>query len=187
MTDGGAGRSRLDTAAVIGIAIHHSVSGGQFFMSSAPSQDEELSHLLMIDQYHASLGWAGCAYHMPAFPSGRFYLCGSLTGARAHVASRNNELVGQVLIGNFMDTPPPASQLFAAADGVAYMRRTYPGRPIQPHRNWALPAYPTSCPGDTWAAWLPALEAPPAQQEDDLTPEESKQLSDLWNWVTSGD
>jgi hypothetical protein len=63
---------------------------------------------------------------------------------------------------------PPASQLEAAAAGVAYMRRTYPGRPIGPHRNWALPEHATSCPGDTWASWLPKLDPQPPQEEDDI-------------------
>jgi hypothetical protein len=166
MTDRGAGRYLLNDAWVIGIAIHHSVSGGSFFMSNAPTQGDELSHLEMIDRYHASKGWGGFGYHQAVFLSGRYYLCGNLNGARAHVASRNNQLVGLVLIGTFTTVLPPASQLAAAAAGVAYIRRTYPGRPIGPHRNWALLSEPTSCPGDTWASWLPALGAPPSQEED---------------------
>ena len=58
MTDGGGGRFTLDPNAVIGIAIHHSVSGGQFFTNPALDQDDELSHLIMIDRYHASQGSA---------------------------------------------------------------------------------------------------------------------------------
>jgi hypothetical protein len=167
MTDGGAGRFLLNDAWVIGIAIHHSVSGGSFFMSNAPTLGDELSHLEMIDRYHASKGWGGFGYHLAAFLSGRLYLCGNLNGARAHVASRNNQLVGLVLIGTFTTVLPPASQLAGAAAGVAYIRRTYPGRPIGPHRNWALLSEPTSCPGDTWANWVPTLDAPP-QEEDTM-------------------
>ena len=187
MTDRGAGRYVLDPRDVIGIAIHHSVSGGQFFAAGAQDQDDELSHLLMIDQYHASLGWGGFAYHLAAFPSGRWYLCGNLNGARAHVASRNDELVGLVLIGTFTTSPPPPAQISAARAAVAYMRRTYPGRALGPHRLWALVEYPTSCPGDTWLAWVPTLNAAPPESEADLTPEESRKLTQLWEWVTSGD
>jgi len=187
MTDHGAGRYVLDPAAVIGIAIHHSVSGGQFYMAPAPSQDDELSHLIMIDQYHASKGWGGFAYHLAAFPSGRLYLCGNVNGARAHVASRNNELIGLVCIGTFTDVAPPPPLLAAAAAGVAYIWRTYPGRMIGPHREWALPEYPTTCPGDVWLSWAPQLAAPPIDGSSDLTPDESRKLNDLWNWVSSGD
>jgi hypothetical protein len=168
MTDRGVGRYVLAPDDVIGIAVHHSVSGGTFFMSNDLDQDDELSHLLMIDQYHAWKGWGGFGYHLATFPSGRYYLCGRVTGARAHVAGRNNVLVGLVLIGTFTTSPPPPAQLVAAADGVAYMRRTYPGRPIGPHRVWALASDPTSCPGDTWQSWLPALTAPPQEEDDDM-------------------
>ena len=177
MTDRGLGRYILAAALVIGIAIHHSVSGGSFFMSNTPDEDDELSHLLMIDQFHASKGWGGFGYHLATFPSGRLYLCGNLNGARAHVASRNDELIGLVLIGTFTDTPPPASQIAAAASGVAFIRRTYPARPIGPHRNWALPEHATACPGDTWAGWLPRLETPIG--DDDMTPDQERKLNEV--------
>ena len=165
MTDRGVGRFALDPRAVIGVAIHHSVSGGQFFAAAVQDQDDELSHLLMIDQYHAAQGWGGFGYHAAAFPSGRWYLCGNLNGARAHVASRNHQLVGLVLIGTFTTTTPPPAQIAAAGAGVAFMRRTYLERPIAPHLVWALAEYPTSCPGDTWEQWLGALTA--SEEGDD--------------------
>jgi hypothetical protein len=175
MTDHGVGRFALIPANVIGIAIHHSVTGGTFYMGASVTELDELAHLEMIDSYHASLGWGGFGYHLAAFPSGRLYVCGNLNGARAHVASRNHQLVGLVLIGTFTAAAPGPRQLGAAAAGVAFMRRTYPGRPIGPHRNFALASDPTACPGDTWASWLPALESPP--EEEDMTEDQAKQLA----------
>lgn len=167
MTDKGVGRYKLRRDQVIGIAGHHSVSGGDFYDGLVQRSDDELHHLLMIDQLHASNGWSGFAYHLAAFASRRLYLCGSLDGARAHVASRNHQLIGIVLIGNFSTSSPLPVHLETAAAGVAYIRRMYPGIELSPHRLWALPEYPTSCPGDTWTAWLPALDSPP-QEEDDM-------------------
>src|SRR3990167_7865600 len=124
---------------VIGIAVHHSVSGGLFFTAAQMTVDDELNHLLMIDAYHVSKGWGGFAYHLAAFPSGRYYLCGSLNGARAHVYKRNHDLVGVVLIGDFTAAAPPRAQRQAAGRCLAYIGAVYPGRPVKGHRDWAGP------------------------------------------------
>ena len=167
ITNGYSGRYPLDPTAVIGIAIHHSVSGGHFYDELPDTQDDEIFHLRVIDQYHVEQGWGGFGYHLAAFPSGRWYYCGDLTGARAHVASRNYELIGVVLIGDFSANVPPLLQMEAAREAVAFVRQTYPGRSIAPHREWALPQYPTACPGDTYQEWVPFLE-PLASEEDDM-------------------
>lgn len=174
MTDRGVGRYALTPATVIGIAVHHSVSGSFFFVPPAETQDDEVVHLKAIDSWHAQLGWNGFGYHMAAFPSGRFYLCGSLAGARAHVASRNNELVGVVLIGDFTLSTPPAEQLYATAYAINYIRQTYPSRRPRGHREWALPEYPTACPGNSFQSWLPGLDTVP--QEDDMNEAEATAL-----------
>lgn len=162
MTDGGRGRYDLDPARVTGIAIHHSVT----FFPAVTSRADEVHHLRMIDQYHASKGWGGFGYHLATFPSGRAYLCGSLTGARAHVASLNDRYVGLVLIGDFTSVGPGDTQIAAASEAVAYIRGHYPRRPIGGHRDFALPAYPTACPGDTYQQWLARLNTPVQQEED---------------------
>lgn len=170
MTLGVTGRYPTNPSDIIGVATHHSVSGGQFFTARVMTFGDELNHLRMIDQYHVSIGFGGFAYHMAAFPSGRYYLTGSLGGARAHVASRNHELIGFLLIGDFTAVAPPPTQIAAAAACLAFIRQTYPGRPNKGHRDWALPGWGTSCPGDTWQAWLSALE--PSTQEEDIVREE---------------
>ena len=162
-----AGRYYVPWSDVIGIAIHHSVSGLQFFTAAAMTPEDELNHIRMIDIYHASQGWGGFGYHLAPFPSGRLYLCGDLDGARAHVASRNHELRGIVFIGDFTARDPGPAQLAAGAEAVAQVRQAA-GRPLAlaGHRTWALPEYPTSCPGDRLAARLAELETQP--EEDDM-------------------
>ena len=157
ITNGFVGRYSYDHATVGGIAIHHSVTS----ISPDVTPDEEFIHLQAIDNYHASQGWGGFGYHLAAFPSGTLWYCGDLAAARAHVANRNYELLGLVLIGDFTVDPPPPAQLEAAAWGVAFIRSHWGPKPILGHRHWALPAFATACPGDTWQAWISALEAPP--------------------------
>ena len=154
---GRTGRYPLDPAAVIGIAIHHCAARAPFDWL----EDREHQHLLAIDRYHQTLDYGGFGYHLAVFPSGRWYYCGDLGFARAHVASRNFELIGVALMGTFTHDPPPDDQLCAAAEAIAFVHETYPDRPVRGHRDWALPAYPTACPGDTWPSWAAALEPAP--------------------------
>ena len=185
MSDLGVGRFTLDPSAVVGIAGHHSVSATFYQVLPDESEAAELGHLLDIDNMHQALGWGGFGYHLAAFASRRLYLCGSLNGARAHVASRNHELIGIVLIGDFSTIPPTPAHIETAAAGVEYIRRIYPGRHLAPHRAWALPGYATSCPGNTWAEWMPALNSPP-QEEDDMPKMRFVQGSTGPIWVTDG-
>jgi hypothetical protein len=161
------GRYKVPWSDVIGIAVHHSVSGLQFFTAAEMTPEDELNHIRMIDTYHASQGWGGFGYHLAAFPSGRLYLCGDLDGARAHVASRNNVLKGIVFIGDFTARDPGPAQLQAGAEAVALVRVAAGAPlPIAGHRTWALPAYPTSCPGDRLAARLNELESTPEEDPE---------------------
>lgn len=154
---GRTGRYPLDPAAVIGIAIHHCVG----HVDPAWAQAAEEQHLYVIDAQHIGQGFGGFGYHLAAFPSGRVYYCGDLGFARAHVASRNFELIGVALMGAFTAVPPPDAQLRAAAEAVAFVRQAYPGVLVAGHRQWALPQFPTACPGDTFADWVPGLSSVP--------------------------
>ncbi len=162
-----AGRYYSPLSDVIGIAIHHSVTWGDVINPEGHTEDQEIQHIVQIDDYHASQGWGGFGYHLASFPSGRLYLCGDLDGARAHVASRNHELRGVVFIGDFTSRDPGPAQLAAGAEAVALVRQAA-GRPLAlaGHRAWALPEYPTSCPGDRLAGRLSELE--PTPEEDDM-------------------
>ena len=98
------GRFKIDHASLIGIAVHHSVSGD--YLAAGGPESEELAHLQAIDRYHVGQNFGGIGYHLAAFTSGRLYLLGDLDGARAHVAGRNHELLGVVAIGTFTDRLP---------------------------------------------------------------------------------
>jgi len=170
ITNGYSGRYTLDPAKVIGIAIHHTVSGGDFAGAVLNDPEAELAHLKAIDVYHLAQGWGGFGYHLVIFSSGRLYYCGAITGARAHVASRNNELIGVAFVGNFTDRQPTWEAVLAGREAIAFIRQTYGPIPFHGHGYWALPASPTACPGDTWPQWSPDLQQwmpppPPAEEE----------------------
>lgn len=155
---------------VEGIAVHHSVSGGDWgWLAHDRTQKEEVNHLLAIDRWHSppNNNWGGFGYHVAAFASGRVYLAGSLNTARAHVASLNKRFIGLVLIGDFTDAVPLESHLEAAREGVAFIRDFY-GRalPLAPHRMIRLQN--TTCPGNRWREWMPLLE----KEEDMITIEQ---------------
>lgn len=176
-----AGRYYVPPDQVAGIAIHHSVS---FWPAANQTEADERAHIRMIDAYHVSLDYGGFGYHLAAFPSGRWYLCGELTGARAHVANHNTELRGIVLIGTFATVPPGGPQLTAGRLAVDYVRTNLvrPFLPVKGHRDWADPDWATSCPGDALAALLPDLMLKGA---DDVTPEEHNWLKATLDIVTA--
>lgn len=141
--DGNAGN--IPPSRRIGLAVHHSVSGQK--IGEDATEAIELAHIRVIDQYHVSINFGGFGYHACVFPSGRAYQCGDLDSQRAHVAGRNHELLGVVLIGDFSDHLPGAKQ--QAGLGVVLNEFTaYLGRevPIKGHTDWALAGEPSGCP-----------------------------------------
>src|SRR3990167_4261700 len=97
---------------VIGIAVHHSVSGGLFFTAAQMTVDDELNHLLMIDAYHVSKGWGGFAYHLAAFPSSRCFL---ISGPRPFYIATLVELgFWQALLGPLVEVTDTAIDMVIA-------------------------------------------------------------------------
>jgi hypothetical protein len=143
---GAEGRFKTNRASLLGIAIHHSVSGD--YLSPAATQAEEFAQLQAIDRYHVSENFGGIGYHAAASASGRLYLLGDLDAARAHVAGRNHELLGLVAIGTFTSRLPGEEQLQAIQEGIRLLRKSA-GRelPAKGHGAWALPGEGTTCPG----------------------------------------
>lgn len=78
---------------------------------------------------------------------------------RAHIAGRNHECFGLCMAANFSRTTPPQQWLDALALRLVEAKRRWPAAQIVGHRDITLPGYATSCPGDRWAAWRPALLA----------------------------
>jgi len=151
-----AGERLRDFALLKGVAIHHD---GVIFTAgdrdySGDTLNEDLDRLDAIYQRAIDQGWGRFPYHFVASPNGRTFYTNDISHYGAHVASRNHELLGIALMGNFMPSHPSDAYLCAAARALlaiwAITGRLYGFRG---HREWALPASPTSCPGNTWWTW----------------------------------
>jgi len=152
-------------------AIHHTAT---LYLSPNATPTDEINQIAVIHEYHIRRGFGGFGYHGIAFPSGHAYLITPLDQWGANVANENNHIHGYAAAGTYTTVPPPA-QLQAAlarliAAGRRYLQRTVPDRP---HRHWGG----TACPGDPWAAWVPALAALADKEEDmGMTPEQETRL-----------
>ena len=126
------------------IVIHHS---GVDVDSTAES----------IARYHVeSLGWPGIGYHFLAHQDGGIEYVGDIMTIRYNVASRNHEVVGVCLPGNWMDRCPSLRQLEGARSVVRWLRVQMPWARVVGHREIALDG--SVCPGDTWPQWKPQLD-----------------------------
>lgn len=127
---------------IVGVAIHHTVTS----ISPAASEGQEREHIRAIDRYHVSQGWHGLGYHYLCFPSGRVYRTG--WGCRAHVASRNHELIGIAWVADLSSRTPNMYEIAAAAVALRdAWERIGAQVEVRGHRLWALDTYPTACPG----------------------------------------
>ena len=151
---------------LVGIAVHHTVTT----LSPSASEATERGHIRAIDSFHVQQGFGGFGYHMLVCPSGRVYQTGSLHGARAHVASRNHELIGIVLVGDFSTIFPTATQDAGLKEAIRFVWGEHGDLEIRGHREWALPASPTACPGNivprNWGAFM--REEPPVTPDDEI-------------------
>jgi len=139
-----------------GIAIHHDgvtfTAGDRDY--SGDTLNEDLARLDAIYQRAVDQRWGRFPYHFVVSPNGRTFYTNDIGYYGAHVASRNHELLGIALMGNFMTSHPGDVQLCAAARAlVAIWSLTHTLYGFRGHREWALPSSPTSCPGDTWWTW----------------------------------
>lgn len=90
---------------------------------------------------------------------------------RAHYA-----IVG--LVGSSGLTEPTDAMLHAIRDGIDLLRQNGAGSEIKGHRD----GFATSCPGGPLYAWVQRGAPRPGTtptEEDDMTPEQAKQLADL--------
>ena len=151
-----------DMDALLGIAIHHDgvlfPAGDRDFSGS--TLDEDLERLQAIYQHGLDQGWGGFPYHMVASSNGRTFYTTAAGLWGAHVALRNDELLGLCLMGNFETATPLQPQLCAAGLGlVALWHLVGRLRDVRGHREWALRESPTACPGDSWWRWQNGLMA----------------------------
>jgi len=155
--DGGVGRySRTDNGYVtIGRAYHHTAV---LWLRPDATEVEERNHVHVIDQYHHGKGWGGFGYNGIVFPSGRAYFCGDWDGARAHVSSRNHELDGICFAGIFVGREPTDAAIAGARLLRGLSVEAHGEIPEAGHGAWALPQFPTGCPGDDYGEnWIPRI------------------------------
>lgn len=119
--------------------------------------------------------WPGMGYHIYVFPSGRIYLIGTLQTVRAHVAYRNTPLAGIVFAGDFTTLRPAIGSILAGGAAIlwlwALIERIIP---TEGHRWHAVEGWETSCPGDTYAEWVPRLEQTAAKLAAALANEDAE-------------
>ena len=149
--------ARLRNPALLkGVAIHHD---GVIFTAgdrdySGDTLNEDLARLDAIYQRAVDQRWGRFPYHFVVSPNGRTFYTNDISHYGAHVASRNHELLGIALMGNFTASHPGDVLLCAAARALlAIWALTHTLYGFRGHREWALPSSPTSCPGDTWWTW----------------------------------
>lgn len=160
------------------LSIHHTAI-------AVPLPGGELDHVMAIHRYHASTqydpagnvtkqSWGGIGYHGLYVPTNRtLYLANAdLTIPRAGVANRNRTTIHLCIAGNYMAEAPWPTAISDMAEAVRLLRRDVgiADLPLIAHRDWAVPEYPTACPGDTYATWLPQLEG-------DMTYDERERLA----------
>ena len=162
-----------DRSQVTGIAIHHDAVAfdGADKNFNGQTWDEEKTRMGASYNWHtkhypgfmpggafSGWNWPGMGYHHYVFPSGRVYEVGRLSTVRAHVAHRNTPLAGVVMAGDFSTNRPQLGTLLAAALSCLYLW-TWAGRnlAVKGHRQYAVPGWETSCPGDTYRWSVPQI------------------------------
>lgn len=152
------GFPRRSVDKISGIALHHDAGffDGADRNFNGTTEDEEYNRILGVHRLHTvKNGWAGIGYHLYVFPSGRMWHVGDLLTVRAHVASRNTQLVGIVAAGDFSTRWPPLGTILAYANAIdAVNRQLRRPLPFAGHREWAVEGWATQCPGDTFRQWI---------------------------------
>lgn len=129
------------------IVIHHSAS------RSDVTPKEIAQYQIGPPDY-----FPGIAYHFVITVDGRIYQTNAIDTLSFHAGdgsdsplNTNRMGVGVCLVGDFTHAPPPAAQLAATRELIAYL-----GLPFIPHKE----AYNTftSCPGNTWESWKGELK-----------------------------
>ena len=107
-----------------------------------------------IARYHIGLGWPGCGYHFVVRWDGTIEQANDLAYMSYNVASRNREVAGICLPGDYTHKIPRQLQLEAAIKLVKWLlKASLPGRKVVGHRDIALPGHETECPGNQWPIW----------------------------------
>ncbi len=145
------------------ITFHHSGDPEPFLANDTAGT---AIHLDKVRHFHISpvvnkqkpqgAGMCDIAYHYAIDRMGRVWELRNVTYQGEHVKDVNAHNLGVVVLGNFMLQPMTTQQqarvkVFAAALKAQYR---VPVRKLWVHREIALPAHPTVCPGTNMYAWF---------------------------------
>jgi hypothetical protein len=125
------------------ITLHHTVT------------DPNISTKALADYHMQPHGtedaYPAIAYTFVIGPDGETELCNPLDQACYAVYGRNQACLSICLKGDFTYNPPPAAQIAATKRLCAELQFTLGWfAPVRGHREVALAASPTACPGDTF-------------------------------------
>jgi hypothetical protein len=118
----------------------------------------------VIHAYHSSKwpNYSGIGYHAICQEeqdnSIQCYLVNPPNMIGAGVANRNHETFHICLATNLTGYPE-ARWIDAAREAYQYARKLYPNARLVGHKDIALSAFPTSCPGKEWPKWKADLES----------------------------
>lgn len=181
------------TTATPDIVVHHA--------AALYRQQRGIDDVREVRNYHVrNRGWSGIGYHVALAeeiqggPIARYNLS-PLNVQRAHVAMRNHTLIGVSCLTNFdshANRLPEQKWFDALVTTLRDLLTIYPKARILGHKEAALAAYPTSCPGARWAEWKPRLltdvNAPAAAPAAPALPPDTYPvgMQFLAYWQTSG-
>ena len=126
----------LNPANLIGIAAHH----------TAASREQTA---LQVAEFHITKPdpFAGIGYHF-LVRLGHVYYVGDVNTQRAHVAGRNDVLLGACMTGDYAQIAPHSADALALKEVVLGIDE-WLGRklPVNGHNEWSLEGHGTKCPG----------------------------------------
>ena len=177
--------------------LHHSVTLAPDLLPPFDDDDAAVRTLERIGQERFK---GGISYTYPVTPVGRLYQGLSLNRQGAHTLGHNTVAAAFVLVGDYRKRKPSAAQIEAIARQMVEDHRA--GRSTRHtlnggHRQASKNVGTTECPGDAAIAAIPAINARanelwaagyPKNQEDDVTPQDKKDIIDgVMNYVIGED
>ena len=127
------------------ITIHHDGMTPYWGLTDLESR----MRLELIRNGHRGKGWSDIGYHYIVDRSGTVWQGRDVTRWQgAHVKNRNENNVGVMCLGNFVEQKPSEAQIEALNRTVAQLRGYYriPAASVYTHREWS--GAQTACPGD---------------------------------------
>jgi hypothetical protein len=121
------------------------------------SESETKARLEVVRNGHLGRGWGDIGYHFIVDRSGRVWEGRYLKYQGAHVKYCNENNVGVMCLGNFVEQKPTAAQVEGLQKTLLALQSYYriPASRIRSHREW--PGAQTECPGKNLQARMSEL------------------------------